>query len=112
MITVQVAAQQRNITGTVVSADDGAPLPGVSVKIKGTTQGTSTDVNGKYTIRANQGQVLVFSFIGSATQERAVGTAGQIDIKLAESIVMAWLSTPFAGAERYVRRLKELDQLT
>jgi len=83
MITVQTVAQQRTITGTVISADDGGPLPGVSVKIKGTTQGTSTDQNGKYTIRANQGQVLVFSFIGSATQERSVGTAGQIDIKLA-----------------------------
>jgi len=83
MITVHVVAQQRTITGTVISADDGAPLPGVSVKIKGTTQGTSTDMNGKYTIRANQGQVLVFSFVGSATQEKAVGATGQIDIKLA-----------------------------
>ncbi|PRY53336.1 TonB-linked SusC/RagA family outer membrane protein [Arcticibacter pallidicorallinus] len=82
MITVQAVAQQTEITGTVISVDDGSPLPGVSVKVKGTTQGTSTNANGKYTIRVDRGAVLVFSFIGSATQEKAVGANSVIDVKL------------------------------
>src|SRR5690606_23829245 len=82
MITVQAVAQQTEITGTVISVDDGSPLPGVSVKVKGTSQGTSTNANGKYTIRVDRGAVLVFSFIGSATQEKAVGANSVIDVKL------------------------------
>lgn len=82
-IVFQTMAQQKTVTGKVTSADDGNPLPGVSVKVKGTNQGTSTDEVGNYSIRANVGQILVFSFIGSATQEKAVGTANQINIRLA-----------------------------
>ncbi|MBS7566987.1 TonB-dependent receptor [Mucilaginibacter sp. Bleaf8] len=81
-LSVQAMAQHKTITGKVISSDDGNPLPGVSVRLKGTPQGTATDINGKYSIRANAGQVLVFSFTGSATQEITVGTSDVIDVKL------------------------------
>jgi TonB-linked SusC/RagA family outer membrane protein len=78
----QVRAQAISITGKVVTAEDGYPLPGVSVKIKGTATGTVTDQNGNYNIRASKGQVLVFSFIGTITQEHTVGSSSAINVQL------------------------------
>ena len=61
------------VSGTVVSSDDGAGLPGVSVLVKGTTNGTTTDANGKYSINVPDGNsILVFSFIGYRAQEVSV----------------------------------------
>ena len=60
-------AQQQTISGTV--SDDSGPLPGVNVLVKGTTNGTQTDFDGKYTINANIGDVLVFSYVGITTSE-------------------------------------------
>ncbi len=77
-----VIAQQKIVTGKVTGAEDGLPLPGVSVKVKGTNQGTATDINGNYTISASKGQVLVFSFIGSTTQEKTIGDTKNINIKM------------------------------
>jgi hypothetical protein len=48
----QVFAQNRTVTGTVTAKDDGLPIPGVTVKIKGTNVGTPTDVNGKFSLSA------------------------------------------------------------
>jgi len=81
-ISVAVFAQDRVIKGTVTSAEDGLALPGVSVKIKGTNAGTSTGGDGTYSIRANPGQTLVFSFVGTSTQEKVVGEASVINVKL------------------------------
>ena len=72
--------QTKNITGKVT--DDTGPLPGVSILIKGTTTGTETDFDGNYAINANSGDVLVFSFVGMKSQERTVGTANVINVKL------------------------------
>ena len=59
---VQVGmAQEKTITGVVTDADDGSPLPGVSVVIKGTHLGTATDAMGKYSIRIDGKAVLVFT---------------------------------------------------
>jgi TonB-linked SusC/RagA family outer membrane protein len=66
-------AQNRTVTGTVTAKDDGLPIPGVSVKIKGTSLGVQTGTNGKYTISVPSGGVLVFSFIGYTTQEKPAG---------------------------------------
>jgi hypothetical protein len=74
----QVMAQLKTITGKVVADEDGYPLPGVSVKIKGTTTGTQTDAQGAYAIRANTGQTIVFSFVGTSTQERIISAATAI----------------------------------
>ncbi|RRN77528.1 SusC/RagA family TonB-linked outer membrane protein, partial [Pseudoxanthomonas sp. SGD-10] len=82
-LSVQVFAQQRTVAGTVVAADDGQPLPGVSVLLKGSTTGTQTDVNGNYRIAVSGNDaVLVFTYIGMQRQEKAVGTASTINISL------------------------------
>jgi Ca-activated chloride channel family protein len=63
-------AQERTITGTVTSADDNFPIPGVTVSVKGTSTGTVTDANGKYNINVSTlRNTLVFSFIGYTTKE-------------------------------------------
>jgi ferric enterobactin receptor len=84
-LVTQVVAQQKIITGKVTSATDGEPVPGATVKIKGTSVVTTTDPRGAFSIQANPGQVLVFSFIGSTTQEATVGSNNSINIKLQEN---------------------------
>ncbi|MUP46645.1 SusC/RagA family TonB-linked outer membrane protein [Gramella sp. BOM4] len=71
--------QMQTMTGTVTN-EDGMPLPGVNVLIKGTSTGTQTDFDGNYTIDANRGDILVFSFVGLETAEYAVGEATNIDV--------------------------------
>ncbi|MBN1990324.1 MAG: TonB-dependent receptor [Bacteroidales bacterium] len=74
-------AQTVRITGTVTSSEDGAPVPGVSVIVKGTTLGSSTDIDGKYTLNVSVGtETLVFSFVGLKTQEIAVSGRQIIDV--------------------------------
>ncbi len=76
-------AQNVEITGTVVAADDGAALPGVSVVVKGTTIGTVTDFNGQYTLNVPQtATTLVFSFVGMLTQEVEIEGRTVIDVAL------------------------------
>ena len=67
-------AQERVISGKVTSPADGAPLPGVNVLIKGTSQGTITDIDGNYSISANDTDVLVFSFVGFSNLEVPVSS--------------------------------------
>lgn len=81
-------ASAQTVTGKVTAAADGSALPGVSVVVKGTTVGTSTDANGNYTINTTESgsNTLVFSFIGFKTQEVAVGSQSTIDVILSEDI--------------------------
>lgn len=74
-------AQRTTVEG-VVTDDTGLGLPGVSIAIKGTTQGTTTDTKGKYEISASSGGTLVFSFIGYKTAEVVVGTQTKINVQL------------------------------
>ncbi|WDF78693.1 TonB-dependent receptor [Mucilaginibacter sp. KACC 22773] len=69
------------ITGTVKD-EKGEPLPGVTVAVEGIANATSTDYNGKYTIKANAGQTLVFSFIGYKTVKRLVNNESLINVSL------------------------------
>ncbi|MCB2195060.1 MAG: von Willebrand factor type A domain-containing protein [Bacteroidetes bacterium] len=80
----------RTITGTVISSEDGSVLPGVSVCIKANQKiNTTTDNQGKYSIEANNEDILVFSFIGFATQEVKVGKQSIINVALeCEKVVM------------------------
>ena len=78
----QMNAQEMTITGTVTSASDEAALPGVSVVLQGTQQGTQTDFDGNYTIEANKGDVLLFSFVGMASQAITIGDSSQINVVL------------------------------
>ena len=73
---------QEIVTGTVTSSDDGMGLPGVNVLIQGTTQGTTTDLNGKYQISVNSSDVLEFSYIGYKRIEVQVGNQTEINISL------------------------------
>ena len=75
--------QEITVTGKVTSTDDGSGLPGVSVVLKGTTRGTTTDAEGKYTIQVPDGDAtLIFSFIGYTAQEIAVTSRSMIDVAL------------------------------
>lgn len=76
-------AQDRTITGTVTGKDDGLPIPGISVKIVGTTTGTSTDANGKYAIKVSQSASIEFSSIGYLRQVIAVGTSNVLNAVMA-----------------------------
>ncbi|WP_242083268.1 SusC/RagA family TonB-linked outer membrane protein [Aestuariivivens sediminis] len=75
---------QNTIQGTVTTAVDGEPIPGVNVIIKGTTQGTATDFDGNFTISASPDDVLVISSLGYKTQEQSVGNQTTINIVLEE----------------------------
>ncbi len=82
-LVVQVSfAQEKTVSGTI-SDKDGA-LPGVSVLIKGTTKGTDTDFDGKYSIKTKVGDVLVFSYLGYETVERTVGSSSTMNVTMKE----------------------------
>lgn len=74
-------AQEKTITGTIT--ENGMPLPGVTVAVKGTTRGTQTDFDGKYSIKATQGEVLVFSYVGFKEQSIAVGASNAVNVVMA-----------------------------
>ncbi len=83
----KVGGQEQFIQGQVLSAEDGTPIPGVNIVVKGTTQGTVTDVNGNYQLPAvNADQKLTFSFIGYLTQEVPVIDQNKIDVKLGPDV--------------------------
>lgn len=77
------SAQQRVITGLVADLV-GEPIPGVTVLISGTPRGTVTDINGRYSIQANEGETLEFSFVGFRKVSRVVGNSNVLDITLEE----------------------------
>lgn len=81
----RVNEQAMLVSGTVYD-NTNTPLPGVSVMIKNSTKGTSTDFNGNYTIEANQGEVLVFQYVGFTTYETKIGVDNVIDINLREDV--------------------------
>ncbi|MET6996508.1 SusC/RagA family TonB-linked outer membrane protein [Chitinophaga defluvii] len=76
-----IKVQQKSITGSVTD-EKGEILIGVSILVKGTQTGTVTDAQGKYTIAANSGSVLVFRYIGYQTQEVTVGSENPINVSL------------------------------
>ena len=79
------ALRAQTITGKVTAGADQQPLPGVSVVVKGTTTGTSTNGDGGFSINAPSSATLVFSYIGYATKEVKTGNQSRIDVVLVES---------------------------
>ncbi len=80
-------AQERTVSGKVTAVEDGTSLPGVNVVLKGTTNGTSTDSDGNFTMSVPaEGGVLVFSFIGLATKEVEIGQMTTIDVQLEQDV--------------------------
>lgn len=95
-LVVQITfAQQRTVSGTVTDIN-GLPLPGVNVQIKGTTDGTQTDLDGKFLVSASPNQALVFSFLGLKTKEVLASTTSlnismEDDAQTLESVVITAL---------------------
>lgn len=84
LMSISAIAQERSVSGKVVSTEDGSALPGVNVVIKGTTNGTVTDADGNYKLTLpTSGGSLVFSFIGLQTSEIAIGERAIVDVSLA-----------------------------
>ena len=84
---VSAEAQERNVTGKVISQDDNTTMPGVNIIIKGTTTGTTSDANGNYSLTVNgPADVLVFSFIGFVSEEVTVGQQTVINLSLIPSL--------------------------
>lgn len=81
-------AQTKEISGKVTSADDGGSIPGVSVSVKGTTLGTITDMDGMFKLKVPQdAKTLMFSFVGMATQEVAIGNQTTFNVKLSSELI-------------------------
>lgn len=83
LLSTSLMAQEVTVSGKV--SDTSGGLPGVSIQIKGTSTGTATDFDGNYSISANQGDVLVFSFVGYTTQEITVGNQTTVNVTMVES---------------------------
>lgn len=84
LVGAGVAFAQSKINGKVVD-NKGLPIPGAVVQIKGTTVGTATDIDGKFSIRANKGQVLVIKSVGYVQREIPVGDNTNLNVALAET---------------------------
>ncbi len=88
IVTISGAMAQKSVTGTV-TADDGSPLPGVTVFVKGTTTGAITNIDGVYNLNdiPSDAQTLVFSFIGMKTQEIEIGNQSTINVQMESDVI-------------------------
>ncbi|QZE14491.1 SusC/RagA family TonB-linked outer membrane protein [Halosquirtibacter laminarini] len=86
MASISAFAQQKNITGTIIG-DDNLPIPGATIVVKGTSNGTISSIDGKYSIKANEGDLLQFSFVGMETQEVKVTNLNTINIELKSATI-------------------------
>jgi len=102
LMVINLSLAQLTITGTV-SDDEGIPLPGATVLVQNTSNGVSTDFDGVYTITANTGDVLVYSFVGYANQSVTVGASDQIDVVLtSEGALEEVIVTSFGTSKRSI----------
>jgi len=86
LLTTLGLAQERTVTGTVVSTADGMAIPGVNVVVKGTMNGTATDFDGNYSIVVIDNATLVFSYLGFITKEVAVSGQSNVNVSLEEDV--------------------------
>jgi len=114
-LLVQITfAQEKTISGTV--SDETGPLPGVNVIVKGTSNGTQTDFDGKFTLRATAGDVIVFSYVGMTTQEKTVGTSNIMNVtmtgsNLLEEVVIVGYGTTTKKSYAGTAKTVESEQL-
>ncbi|WP_143785871.1 SusC/RagA family TonB-linked outer membrane protein [Ohtaekwangia koreensis] len=103
----------KTVQGKVTDAGTGEAIPGVNVLVKGTATGTSTDINGIYTLDAPEGSTIQFSFIGYKTVERAIGEQTTIDIQLApDSKSLEEIVVVGYGTQKKVNMTGAVDQVT
>src|SRR5690606_24319590 len=81
--TLIAAHAQQTVTGVVT--DVNGPIPGATVAVDGSTRGTQTDAEGRYSIQASQGETMVFSIIGYTRQTVTVGSSAMINITMVEN---------------------------
>ncbi len=87
LLAVGTAWAQRTVSGRVTSDSDGSGIPGVNVILKGTTTGTTSDLDGNYRVSVpEEGGTLVFSFIGLARQEVEIGSRSVVDVAMSEDV--------------------------
>jgi TonB-linked SusC/RagA family outer membrane protein len=82
IIVISAFGQQKTITGMVTDLTDGLPVIGATVLVQGTSVGTATDMNGKYSIAAEPGNTLIFRYVGMKTQEFVVGEDNVLNVVL------------------------------
>jgi len=114
MLLVGSITYGQSIKGVVSDAD--GSLPGVSITIQGTTTGVQTDFDGNYTIKAKQGDVLVYNYLGYKTEQRTVGSESVINVtmtqdstELDEIVVIGYGSTTVKDATGAVTSVKSED---
>lgn len=106
LASLQVSAQDRTVSGTVTSTEDGSTIPGVNVILKGSSSGTVTDSNGKFTLSVpSSGGFLSFSFIGLKTKEVEIGDLSVIDVSLAVDAAQLNEIVVYGGAKKDTRSL-------
>lgn len=112
LVAGATAFAQRTVSGRVTSSADGSPLPGVSVLVKGTTTGTSTDVDGRFTLTVpDNNAVLVLSFIGFTAQEVTVGNQTDLAIQMSEDTrQLGEVVVTALGIEREAKSLSYAQQ--
>ncbi len=99
-------AQGSTVSGKVTSSDGGEPLPGVNVIVKGTTQGTVTDIEGNYSVSADQTDTLTFSFIGFVSEEVPVNNRSTVNVQMGTDIQqLSEVVVTALGIEREERAL-------
>lgn len=105
-------AQSRQISGTVTSVSETTALPGVTILVKGTTTGATTDAEGKYNLAVPDGSTtLVYSFIGYATQEIAIAGRSVIDVQLETDVTsLSEVVVTALGIEKQQRELGYVTQ--
>ncbi len=120
LFATSAMAQQRTITGTVTGKDDGLPLPGVSVKVKGAAGGASTDGSGKFSVSVPAGgTALIFSSIGYVSQTQTISSSNVMNVTLAadaqllgEVVVTAMGQTRQARTLGYANSTVKAEEIT
>ena len=87
LLTGALHAQPVSVRGVIIDDTDGSTLPGVSIVEKGTTNGTSSGMDGEFTLNVEKGAVLVVSFMGYVTQEITVGNRTELRIRLVQDVM-------------------------
>ena len=89
VVSTGIILAQSTVRGTITASDDGSPLPGVSILVKGSNNGTATDANGKYSIDlASDQNTLIVSFIGFSTMEVNIDKRNVVNIQMSQDVKM------------------------
>ena len=116
LLTINIGCAQNNITGTVLD-ETGAPLPGATVIVEGTTRGVATDFDGNFSIQASQGDILLISYVGYTDQRITINNQDNYVINLSpdnelEEVIITGVSTdPMPSFQHIENRLNMADAL-